>query len=80
MGAGASTRLSAVRWGLAGNIVVAWLITIPAAALVGAAVEYATSIQGGAAVAVALAALLAATAFAASRRDRLASIGATNPA
>ena len=32
MGAGATKRLSAVRWGVAGNIVVAWLLTIPAAA------------------------------------------------
>ena len=33
MGAGATHRLSAVRWGVAGNIVVAWIVTIPAAAL-----------------------------------------------
>ncbi len=33
MGAGATHRLSAVRWGVAGNIVVAWILTIPAAAL-----------------------------------------------
>jgi PiT family inorganic phosphate transporter len=38
MGVGAARRLSAVRWGVAGNIVVAWLLTIPAAALVAAAV------------------------------------------
>src|SRR5881394_3063233 len=37
MGAGATKRLSAVRWGIAGNIVFAWLLTIPAAALVAAA-------------------------------------------
>jgi PiT family inorganic phosphate transporter len=36
MGAGATRRLSAVRWGVAGNIVVAWILTIPAAALVAA--------------------------------------------
>jgi PiT family inorganic phosphate transporter len=36
MGTGATTRLSAVRWGVAGNIVVAWILTIPAAALVAA--------------------------------------------
>jgi Phosphate transporter family. len=36
MGAGATKRFSAVRWGIAGNIVVAWVLTIPAAALVGA--------------------------------------------
>lgn len=34
MGAGATRRLSAVRWGIAGNIVTAWVLTIPAAALV----------------------------------------------
>ena len=37
LGAGATRRLSAVRWGIAGNIVFAWLLTIPAASLVAAA-------------------------------------------
>jgi inorganic phosphate transporter, PiT family len=32
MGVGASSRLSAVRWGVAGNILIAWVVTIPAAA------------------------------------------------
>jgi PiT family inorganic phosphate transporter len=36
VGVGASRRLSAVRWQIAANIVVAWVITLPAAALVGA--------------------------------------------
>ncbi|MFP5362904.1 MAG: inorganic phosphate transporter [Thermoleophilia bacterium] len=36
LGAGAAKRVSAVRWGLAGNIAVAWALTIPAAAAVGA--------------------------------------------
>src|SRR5919198_6143858 len=36
MGAGATKRLSAVRWGVAGNIVTAWVLTLPAAALVAA--------------------------------------------
>ena len=36
MGAGAAKRLSAVRWGVAGNIVVAWVLTLPASAAVGA--------------------------------------------
>ena len=31
MGVGASIRLSAVRWGVAGNIVTAWILTLPAA-------------------------------------------------
>jgi PiT family inorganic phosphate transporter len=38
MGVGATRRLSAVRWGVAGNIVVAWVLTIPAAAAVAALV------------------------------------------
>jgi PiT family inorganic phosphate transporter len=36
MGAGASRRVSAVRWGIAGRILVAWVVTIPASAGVGA--------------------------------------------
>jgi inorganic phosphate transporter, PiT family len=34
IGVGSSDRMSAVRWGVAGNIVVAWILTIPASALV----------------------------------------------
>src|ERR687890_1593635 len=37
IGAGAARRASAVRWGVARNVVIAWLITIPASAAVGAA-------------------------------------------
>jgi PiT family inorganic phosphate transporter len=37
MGSGAGKRLSAVRWGVAGNMMVAWILTLPAAAAVGAA-------------------------------------------
>jgi inorganic phosphate transporter, PiT family len=44
LGAGATQRLSAVRWGVAGNIVVAWILTIPAAAAVAAALYW--PIQG----------------------------------
>jgi PiT family inorganic phosphate transporter len=36
VGVGATQRLSAVRWGVAGQIVWAWLLTIPAAALMSA--------------------------------------------
>jgi PiT family inorganic phosphate transporter len=35
MGVGAARRASAVRWGVAGNIVIAWLVTLPAAGLMG---------------------------------------------
>ncbi len=37
IGVGTALRASAVRWGVAGNIVLAWVITIPAAALIAAA-------------------------------------------
>jgi PiT family inorganic phosphate transporter len=40
LGAGTTRRFSAVRWGVAGNIVSAWLLTIPAAGLVAAAFFY----------------------------------------
>ena len=36
IGSGAAKRLSAVRWGVAGNIVVAWIVTLPATAAIGA--------------------------------------------
>jgi inorganic phosphate transporter, PiT family len=67
MGAGASRRLSAVRWGVAGNIVLAWLMTIPCAAAVGALMELVTRLPAGDLVVFVLAASIAATAFAARR-------------
>ena len=46
MGAGAGKRISAVRWGVAGNMAIAWLLTLPASAAAGAAVLGATRIFG----------------------------------
>jgi PiT family inorganic phosphate transporter len=46
MGSGAAKRLSAVRWGVAGNIAIAWVLTLPAAGLTGAAVYGFASIFG----------------------------------
>ncbi len=43
MGAGAVRGLSAVKWGVAGNILFAWLLTLPAAGLVAAALYYPVS-------------------------------------
>jgi inorganic phosphate transporter, PiT family len=37
IGVGAAQRVSAVRWGVAGNIVAAWILTIPASGLIAAA-------------------------------------------
>lgn len=36
VGAGAARRAYAVRWGLASNLLVAWMLTVPASALVAA--------------------------------------------
>jgi PiT family inorganic phosphate transporter len=44
VGVGSAQRASAVRWGVAGNIVWAWIFTIPAAAFV-AAIAYWLSLQ-----------------------------------
>ncbi|MGH2976354.1 MAG: inorganic phosphate transporter [Solirubrobacterales bacterium] len=46
MGAGAGKRVSAVRWGVAGDIVTAWLLTMPAAAAIGALAYGLTRIFG----------------------------------
>ena len=63
LGAGATRRLSAVRWGVAGNILVAWVLTIPCAGLVGALMESLTRLPGGVAIVALLTAAIAATAF-----------------
>jgi inorganic phosphate transporter, PiT family len=46
MGAGAGKRLSAVRWGVAGNIVAGWVVTLPASAAVAAGVYAVTRLFG----------------------------------
>jgi PiT family inorganic phosphate transporter len=46
VGVGATRRLSAVRWGVAGRIVWAWVLTIPAAAGIGAGVYYLLRLVG----------------------------------
>ncbi len=42
MGVGSTKRLRAVRWGVAGNIIVAWILTFPASAAVAMVASYAT--------------------------------------
>jgi PiT family inorganic phosphate transporter len=44
VGVGATTRLSAVRWGVARRIVWAWILTIPASAAVAASVYWMISL------------------------------------
>ncbi len=58
MGAGAAKRVSAVRWGVAGNIVIAWVLTLPAAGLTGAVVYLFTQLFGGGIVGEVLVAVL----------------------
>jgi PiT family inorganic phosphate transporter len=36
VGVGTARRVSAVRWGIAGSILIAWVVTLPSAALIGA--------------------------------------------
>ncbi len=47
MGTGATKRLSAVRWGVAGNIMAAWILTLPAAGVVAAAACGIIRLAGG---------------------------------
>jgi PiT family inorganic phosphate transporter len=69
VGVGATRRLSAVRWGVAGRIVWAWVLTIPAAGLV-AAVTYAITVSRFALLALVLAAVAVGLAVLAARRTR----------
>ncbi len=72
MGAGAGKRVSAVRWGVAGNMLVAWLLTLPMAAAIGALTYGVTQMFGDGALGPILisAAGLALTALAFIRRAR----------
>jgi PiT family inorganic phosphate transporter len=69
MGAGASRKFSAVRWGLAGNIAFAWALTLPAAGLVGAVMEEVTRMPAGDLIVFLLAGAIAAAAFLARRYE-----------
>ncbi len=46
VGVGAARRVRAVRWNIAGGIVIAWIITMPAVAAISAVAYYATGIFG----------------------------------
>jgi len=50
MGAGAAKRLSAVRWGVAGDIALAWILTLPGAAAVGAGAYAVANVFGSGAL------------------------------
>jgi PiT family inorganic phosphate transporter len=74
LGVGIGKRLAEVRWGLAGRMVTAWVLTLPAAALVAGGVwQAADALSGGGAtgyvVMAVVAAALAAMLFAATQRQ-----------
>jgi heme/copper-type cytochrome/quinol oxidase subunit 2 len=69
VGVGATRRLSAVRWGVAGRIVWAWVLTIPAAAVM-AAVTYAITVSRFAVAALILVAVFVAVVLAIRRNRR----------
>jgi inorganic phosphate transporter, PiT family len=76
MGAGAATRLSAVRWGVAGDIAMAWLLTLPAAGLFGAGAYWLQGVLGAGVVGpmvIALLSLAVLVSLMAVRRVRVAS-------
>lgn len=74
LGAGATRGLRAVRWGVAGNILIAWIMTIPCAALVGALMSAITRIPGGATLVALVGVGVAAAAF--LGRTRMAKVEA----
>jgi inorganic phosphate transporter, PiT family len=69
VGVGSTRRLSAVRWGVAGRIVWAWILTMPAAAVM-AAVTYAITVSTFAVAALVLAAVFLAVVLAIRRNRR----------
>jgi inorganic phosphate transporter, PiT family len=69
VGVGSTRRLSAVRWGVAGRIVWAWVLTIPAAAIM-AAVTYAVTVSRLAVAALVLVAVFVAVVLVVRRNRR----------
>ena len=75
-GAGAGKRLADVRWSVAGKMVIAWVLTLPSAALVGALAGQVAGLGAAGTIVVALVAIaVAAGIYIASRRDP---VSATN--
>ena len=72
VGAGVGRRMATIRWGTAGRLVIAWVITLPAAGVVGALAWQGANAIGGAtgvAVVFALALITAGLIFRLARRD-----------
>ncbi|HMJ32865.1 MAG TPA: inorganic phosphate transporter [Baekduia sp.] len=71
MGAGAAKRLSAVRWGVAGNIALAWVLTLPCSAVIGGAAYGLSAIFGDESLGVIVVLLLVIGLIAAAFGSRL---------
>ena len=83
IGAGAAKRLSAVRWGVAGNIVLAWVLTVPAAATTAGVVYALCELAGGGAtgpMVISVALIAAGLAFLRSRARQRGSAVPGTPA
>ncbi|MGI8920698.1 MAG: inorganic phosphate transporter [Solirubrobacteraceae bacterium] len=77
MGAGAGKRVSAVRWGVASNMAIAWILTLPAAAAAGAVTYVASRVFGNGALGPSIVIVVAAClllAAAVRRSNRLAAL------
>jgi PiT family inorganic phosphate transporter len=82
MGSGVGRRLASVRWSLAGRIVAAWVITLPAAGAVGGVLYWVASEIGGDAGTITVCAIGvvgAAIAWLASRRNPVTSANVNAP-
>jgi PiT family inorganic phosphate transporter len=82
IGAGVGKQLAAVRWGVAGRLAIAWVITLPAAALIGGGTSWTADRIGGTAGVVVMAvigSILAAGLYAATRRDRVTADNVIDP-
>ena len=67
VGAGAVRKLSAVRWGIVRSVLAAWVLTFPAAGLVGAGMETLTRAPGGTFLVLGLAVVFSAAIFLSAR-------------
>jgi inorganic phosphate transporter, PiT family len=76
MGAGAAKRVSAVRWGVAGTSVAAWILTLPAAGVIAAVAYGVTQIFGDGALGPVIVALLATALVAAVVARRVREVAA----
>ncbi len=74
VGAGAAKRLSAVRWGVAGNIVAAWILTVPVAGLLGALAYWLARLFGSGALGPIVISVIALAAIARGIRIRYAAL------